>query len=53
MYKDGNCGDWFGEVNVIIGLILIRWKVWVIIRVNLRVSKIKRKKIKSFGYKTL
>ncbi len=53
MYKDGNSGDGYGKVNVVINLIFRKWEVWIIIRISLRFGKIERKKIKSFRHKTL
>ncbi len=53
MHKNGNCRNRLGEINVVISLILTRWEIWVVVWVSLRFGKIKRKKIKSFGYKTL
>ena len=53
MYQNGNSGDWYGEVNVIINLIFTKWEIWVVVWVSLCIGKIKGKKIKSFGYKTM
>ena len=51
--KNGNCGDGYGKINEVVGLIYNARKIRIIYRVNLRISKIERKKIKSLGHKTL